>query len=82
MTVPMNLSGCFVCMELFYYDGVTALATGANYSYDIYDDNWSFVEGSATYFRATATATGSFKRALFPNSVTVSLTCSPNGVLS
>lgn len=66
----------------FLYDGVTALATGANYSYDIYDDNWSFVEGSATYSGATATATGSFKRVLFPNSVSVSLTCSPNGVLS
>jgi len=66
----------------FSYNGVTASATGASYSYDIYDNNWSFGGGSATYSGATATATGSFKWLLFPNTVTVSLTCSPNGVLS
>lgn len=66
----------------FVYNGVTASATGASYSYDIYDNSWSFVEGSATYSGATATATGTFKHLLFPNTVTLTLTCSPDGVIS
>lgn len=66
----------------FEYDGVTASAIGASYSYDIYDSSWSFVDGNATYSGATATATGRFKRSPFPSSISVSLTCSPDGVLS
>lgn len=46
----------------FIYDGVTASANGANYSYNIYDSTWSFLEGNATCSGATATATGSFVR--------------------
>ena len=66
----------------FTYDGLTATATGARHSYNIYDNKWSFLDGNATYSGATATATGRFRRALFPYTATVSLTCSPNGVLS
>ncbi len=66
----------------FVYDGVTASATGATYSYHIYDNGLSFIDASASYSGATATATGRFKRLMIPNSITVSLTCSPNGVLS
>lgn len=66
----------------FEYDGMTSSAVGASYSYDIYDNNWSFLDGNATCSNATAMATGSFMRFLVPKSVTVSLTCSPNGVLS
>lgn len=66
----------------FAYNGMTATATGSSYSYDIYNSQWSFVEGSATYSGAAAVATGSFKRLLFPNAITLTLTCSPNGVLS
>lgn len=66
----------------FQYDGVTAEAIGASYSYDIYDTNLSFVSADACYSGATATATGSFIRLLVPKSITISLTCSPNGVLS
>lgn len=66
----------------FEYNGTSASATGATYSYDIYDSGWSFVDGSAVCSGATATATGNFKWLMFPNSVSVSLTCSPNGVLS
>lgn len=43
----------------FEYNGVTASAIGASYSYDIYDSSWSFLNGSATSSSATATATGS-----------------------
>lgn len=64
----------------FTYNGVTATATGASYSYDIYDSAWSFVKGNATY--SGATATGTFKWLLFSYDTTVSLTCSPDGVLS
>lgn len=66
----------------FTYDGTTATATAATYSYTIYDSSWSFVKGSSSYSGATATATGSFKKLLIPNSVTLTLTCSPTGVLS
>ena len=40
----------------FSYDGGSAEATGADYSYDIYDSAWSFNSGSAFYSGATATA--------------------------
>lgn len=66
----------------FTYNGVTATATGASYSYDVYDSAWSFVKGNATYSGATATATGTFKWLLFSYDTPVSLTCSPDGVLS
>lgn len=66
----------------FSYNGVTATATGAEYGYKIYDSSWSFAKANATYSGATATATGTFNWLLFPNTVTVDLTCSPKGVLS
>lgn len=77
-----DLKWVFRVHGTFEYDGVTASAIGTTYSYDIYGDEWSFVDGSATRSGATATATGRFRRVLIPNSVTVSLTCSPSGVLS
>lgn len=66
----------------FTYDGRSAEATSADYSYDVYDSEWSFNGASTSYSGATATAVGSFTRAIIPNSVTVSLTCSAKGVLS
>ncbi len=65
----------------FTYDGRTAKATDADYSYQIYNSAWSFVRGSASYSGATARATGTFKQAT-TQSASVSLTCSANGVLS
>lgn len=66
----------------FSYDGYSAEATSADYSYDIYDSAWTFGGGSASYFGDTSTADGSFIYRFVPNSVSVSLTCSPKGVLS
>lgn len=66
----------------FSYNGVTATATGADYGYKIYDSSWSFAKANATYSGATATATGTFNWLLFPNTVTVDLTCSSSGALS
>lgn len=77
-----RLMWAFRVIGTFSYDGRNAEATLADYSYDIYDSVWSFNGGSASYSGATATATGSFTRAVIPNSVSVSLTCSPKGVLS
>lgn len=65
----------------FTYDGRTSKAKDADYSYSIYDSNWSFVSGSASYSGATAKATGRFKH-ITTITKTVSLTCSANGVLS
>lgn len=77
-----KLSWTFRVHGAFTYDGSSAEATSADYSYDIYDSAWSFNGGSASYSGATATATGSFTLLIIPNSVTLSLTCSPKGVLS
>lgn len=67
----------------FTYDGTTAEATAARYSYEINDSDWSFKSGSASYSSATATANGTFLYLkLWPNTDSVSLTCSPKGVLS
>lgn len=77
-----ELAWTFRVHGTFTYDGSSSEATDADYSYSIYDSDWSFVKGSASYSDATATATGSFKRLLIPNSVTLTLTCSPSGKLS
>lgn len=66
----------------FTYDGRSAEATFADYSYDIYDSSWSFDGGSASYSGCTATASGSFSHFFISVPVTISLTCSPKGVLS
>lgn len=66
----------------FSYDGYSAEATSADFSYDIYDSSWSFGGGSASYSGATATADGSFIYRFVSHPVSLSLTCSPKGVLS
>lgn len=77
-----KLAWTFQVHGTFTYDGHSAKATFADYSYNIYDSAWSFDSADASYTGATATATGSFTLFVSPNSVTVSLTCSPKGVLS
>ncbi len=67
----------------FSYDGTTAEATASRYSYEVYDSDWSFKSGSASCSGATATANGTFLYLkLWPSAASVSLTCSPKGVLS
>lgn len=68
----------------FTYNGTTSKAVSASYSYTIDDSFWSFSDGSAAYSRNTATASGTFKYLwLFrAQTLTVSLSCSPTGVLS
>ena len=66
----------------FTYDGTSAEATDADYSYSIYNSDGSFKSGSASCSGATATAKGTFKHGLTSDSASVSLTCSANGTLS
>lgn len=66
----------------FTYDGSSAEATDADYSYSIYASDWSFKSGSAFYSGAKATAKGTFKHGLTSNSASVSLTCAADGTLS
>lgn len=78
-----ELMWSFSVEATFEYDGTTATATEADYSYDISSSAWSFKSASASCSGDTATATGKFVHlGLFTNTATVSLTCSPKGVLS
>ena len=67
----------------FTYNLENAYATSAQYKYSISNSAWSFVSGSASCSGATATASCTFHLANGPNkTLSVSLTCSPLGVLS
>lgn len=77
-----NLVWTFTVYGEFTYDGRSATATDSDYSYRIYDSEWSFVSGSASYSGATARATGKFSWYGTTSSASVSLTCSANGTLS
>lgn len=66
----------------FSYDGYSAKAESASYSYSCGSSAWSFLSGSAFCSGAAATATGTFTSILATKTLSVSLTCSANGSLS
>ncbi len=67
----------------FNYDGKTATATSATYSYSIYDTAWSFKSGRAYCSGNQAIAEGTFSGGIFlTRSASAILSCFPNGVLS
>lgn len=67
----------------FSFDGYSSSAMSANYSYGIYDLLYSFGGGSAWCAGNTAHAKATFKSLYFiPYDLSVSLSCSPTGVLS
>ncbi len=67
----------------FSYDGSTATATKAQYGYSISQTAWTFVSARTTRNGATATAIGTFRQSgTYDRTLSVSLTCSPDGVLS
>ena len=67
----------------FSYNGSTSTATSAEYSYSISYSTWNFVSGSAGRSGNTATATCKFKYGIsYSRTLSVSLSCSPNGTLS
>ena len=66
----------------FTYDGNIALATSADYDYDIYDTLWSLDNGRAWCTGATALAEATFSHPLLSDVVIdTSLSCSPDGHL-
>lgn len=74
--------GSLTVSGTFTYNGSTASATSASYSHSISNALWSFSGGSASRSGATATAKGNFIYVGQSQTLTVSLTCSPNGTLS
>lgn len=67
----------------FIYDGSTATATDASYSYTIYHSAWVFKSATASCTDNVASATGKFRGALVLNrTTTVTLTCDPDGNIS
>lgn len=78
-----ELMWTFSISGTFQYNGTTAKALASDYTYEIYDSTWSFKSAEAHCSQDYAEATGNFKHLLiFSQSVTVTLTCSPHGVLS
>lgn len=68
---------------IFSFDGRNAKALSANYSYAIYNVLWGFSDGSSCCEDNTAYATATFNRiGILPTNLSVSLSCSPEGVLS
>lgn len=67
----------------FTYDGTTATATQASYSYNIYNSAWKLKSAEAYCSGDQAIAEGKFNGGFFLNrSTSITLTCSPTGVLS
>lgn len=67
----------------FTYDGTTATATDASYSYNIYNSAWKLKSAEAYCSGNQAIAEGKFNGGFLLNrSTSITLTCSPDGVLS
>ena len=79
-----NTRLCSLTVEgAFSFDGHSSKALSAGYSYAIYNVLWSFSSGNADYQGNTATATATFMYlGIKPTTLSVSLSCSPDGVLS
>lgn len=67
----------------FTYNGKTSEAISARYSYSISHSAWTFNNGNATCSGRTAQATATFRSTLVvPKTLTVSLSCDIDGVLT
>ena len=67
----------------FTYNGTSATATNASYSYTIYNDAWTFKKGEASCSGNQAIAEATFNGGFLINRrATVTLTCAPDGTLS
>ena len=68
---------------VFTYDGETAEADSATYSYQIYNSGWKFKSGQAYCQDNQAIAKVKFSQGLFVSrTIEAVLTCSPDGKLS
>ena len=73
----------FTVHGTFQYDGTTATATDASYSYNIYNSAWKLKSAEAYCSGNQAIAEGKFNGGFLLNrSTSITLTCSPTGVLS
>lgn len=78
-----NLLWDFTVHGTFTYDGATATATDASYSYNIYNPIWTLKSANAYCSGNQAIAEGKFNGGLLLNrSTSITLSCSPSGVLS
>ena len=78
-----ELAITFEVTGTFKYNGSTCIATLASYDYDIHASGWYLVSASAWCEGNTALANGLFKHPLLGTvDTTVTLSCSPTGVLS
>lgn len=78
-----DLAMTFEVHGTFKYNGSTCIATLASYDYDIYASGWYLVTASAWCEGNKAIANGEFKHPLLGTvDTTVTLSCSPTGVLS
>lgn len=77
LLVVLNVHGTFT------YDGITATATSATYSYQIYESVWNFKSGEAYCSGNQAIAEAAFSGGIFlTRTITAVLSCSPTGTLS
>lgn len=67
---------------VFSYNGSSASAISASYSYTDESPLWSFSNGSSSFSGATATASGTFKSEQITKTLRAVLSCSANGTLS
>lgn len=67
---------------VFSYNGSSASAISASYSYTDESPLWSFSNGSSSFSGATATASGTFKSEQITKTIRAVLSCSANGTLS
>lgn len=65
----------------FVYDGTTSRATYASYSKNI-SSGWTYANHSLTRSGGTAKLTANLKKTLINVPVSMSITCSPSGVVS
>ena len=80
----INIKLCSLTVEgTFSFDGRSSKALSASYSHATYSVVWSFAGGDAYCEGNTAYATGTFERfGIQPTTLSVSLSCSADGVLS
>lgn len=78
-----DLAITFEVHGTFKYSGTTCIATLASYDYEIHAAGWYLVSASAWCEDNKAIANGEFKHPLLGTvDTTVTLSCSPTGVLS
>ncbi len=78
-----ELQFSLIVRGIFSYNGSTAAAVAAQYGYHISQPAWEFVSASTTRDGAAATVIGTFcQSGAYDRTLSISLTCSPDGVLS